>query len=79
MGGNTNEETKSMKLCIVSIMCLLLLTSNGSACVLRAYKRSRPYLSVNIILLLNFNLIEAFNSITSILVWNQAGVLFLFS
>ena len=40
---NEYEERRGVGILVISVMSILLLTSNGSACILRSYKNSRPY------------------------------------
>ena len=49
-------------------MFINLLVSNIATWTIRGYKRSLPYLRINIILILNSFLVETFNVIVSITV-----------
>ena len=49
-------------------MMILLLVSTTITIGIREYRRSLPYLKINIILLLNYYLVEVFNSACGLLV-----------
>ena len=49
-------------------MLVILLISNLSAAAIRGYRRSLTYLRINIILILNYYLVETFNTCASIAV-----------
>ena len=49
-------------------MFIILIVSNVITSTIRGYKRSLSYMKINIILLLNYSLVEAFNMSTLALV-----------
>ena len=49
-------------------MLIILLIANITTCTIRGYRESLPYLRVNIILILNYYLVEIFNAFVSVVV-----------
>ncbi|XP_023333462.1 uncharacterized protein LOC111705217 [Eurytemora carolleeae] len=47
-------------------MLIILLIANITTCTIRGYRESLPYLRVNIILILNYYLVEIFNAFVSV-------------
>ena len=50
-------------------MITIFFTSNLITDTVRGYRRSLPYLRINIILILNCSLVEVYNAVVSITVW----------
>ena len=69
---NTNNNNKNVfhiyTFFMFSYMLIILFVSNISVGIIRAYRRSLPYLRINIILILNYYLAETFNAVVTVVV-----------
>ena len=63
-----NVEFFKPNFIVFNYMLILLLVSNLSSAGIRGYRRSLPYLRINIVLILNYYLVETFNTSVSIVV-----------
>ena len=69
---NINNDNKNVfhinTFFMFSYMLIILFVSNISVGTIRAYRRSLPYLRINIILILNSYLAETFNAVVTVVV-----------
>ena len=64
----SSDVSEVINFFVFCYMFIILLISNIATWTMRRYKRSLPYLRINIILILNSFLVETFNVIVSMTV-----------